>query len=409
MLDQDKRHVALDLHKSYIVVGAVDDQGQVVLNPRRVSCAKFAEWAKKHLRPTDAVVLEAGSNTWFIHDLLKPLVARVIVVHPYHVKLIASSMVKTDRIDTLVLARLLAANILPAIWVPPTHVRELRGLVSHRQRVVKQRTAAKNRLHSVLHRHNIVPLAGDLFSGASQEWWETLPLSGSERLRVRQDLGLLNYLAPLLGEIEAQLAQLSTSPHWKDQVPFLIQLPGIGLLSAMTILSAIGDIARFPTPKKLVGYSGLGGRVHISGGTRRTGGITKQGRRELRTVMIECSWSAVRTHPYWKARFARLEKRIGKQKAIVAIARKLLVVVWHVLTARAVDRQADVAAVARSLMTWGACQSLATGLGLSRPQFVRQQLDHLGTGYALKAFKYCGRTYRLPSSSSASSLPDADP
>jgi transposase len=221
-------------------------------------------------------------------------------------------MVKTDRIDTLVLARLLAANIVPAIWVPPTHVHELRGLVSHRQRVVKQRTAAKNRLHSVLHRHNIVPMTGDLFSKANQEWWENLPLSSSEKLRVRQDLGLINYLAPLLGEIEAQLAQLSTSPHWENQVPFLIQLPGIGLLSAMTILSAIGDIARFPTPKKLVGYSGLGGRVHISGGTRRTGGITKQGRRELRTVMVECAWSAVRTHPYWKARFARLEKRIGK-------------------------------------------------------------------------------------------------
>jgi transposase len=252
MSDQDKRYVALDLHKSYIVVGAVDDQGQVVLNPRRVSCAKFEAWAKKHLRPTDAVVLEAGSNTWFIHDLLKPLVARVVVVHSYHVKLIASSIVKTDRIDTLVLARLLAANILPAIWVPPTHVRELRGLVSHRQRVVKQRTAAKNRLHSVLHRHNIVPLAGDLFSKANEEWWGNLPLSSSEKLRVRQDLGLLNYLAPLLGEIEAQLAHLSTSLHWEDQVPFLIQLPGIGLLSAMTILSAIGDITRFPTPKKLV-------------------------------------------------------------------------------------------------------------------------------------------------------------
>lgn len=399
MSDQNARYVALDLHKTYIVVGAVDGQQRVVLDPRRVSSAKFEDWARKHLRPTDAVVLEAGPNAWFFHDVLKPLVSRVYVVHPYHVKLIAASAVKTDRIDTLVLARLLAANIIPAIWVPPIHVRELRALVSHRQRLVKQRTAAKNRLHSALHRHNIVPPRGNLFAKANRRWWNNLPLGASERLRVQQDLSILEYLTPLVTEVEAHLAQLATSLHWADQVPFLIQLPGIGVLSAMTILSAIGDITRFARPKKLVGYSGLGARVHFSGGTRRTGSITKQGRRELRTVMVECAWSAVRTHPYWTARFARLEKRIGKQKAIVAIARKLLVVVWHVLDASVVDRQADVEAVARSLMTWGAGHRLATGLGLSRPQFVRQQLDHLGIGRSLKEFKYCGRTYRLPPSS----------
>jgi hypothetical protein len=84
-------------------------------------------------------------------------------------------------------------------------------------------------------------------------------------------------------------------------------------------------------------------------------------------------------------------------------------VVWHVLTAREVDRQADVAAVARSLMTWGVCQGLAPSLGLSRPQFVRQQLDQLGAGHALEAFKYCGRTCRLPPSGPTSSQPGADP
>jgi transposase len=322
----------------------------------------------------------------------------VRVVHPYHVKLIAASMVKTDKIDTLVLARLLAVDILPAIWVPPHHVRELRSLVSHRQRLVKQRVAAKNRLHSVLHRHNLVAPEGTPFSEANRGWWLSLPISDSEKLRVRQDLSIVDYLTPLIREVEEQLAQLSVSQYWADQVPFLIQIPGIGLLSAMTILAAIGDVTRFPTAKKLVGYSGLGGRVHFSGRTRRTGGITKQGRRELRTVMVESAWAAVRTHPYWRAQFARLEQRIGKQKAIVAIARKLLVVVWNVLTARAADRQANVPAVARSLMNWGAEHSLATGLGLSRPQFVRMALDQLRLGDRMDSFKYCGRVYKLPSS-----------
>jgi len=145
------------------------------------------------------------------------------------------------------------------------------------------------------------------------------------------------------------LAHLSVSEPWAHQVIFLIQLPGIGLLTAMTIpstllrtgLSAIGDISRFLTAKKLVGYGGLGARIHASGQTCRSGGITKQGRRELRTAMIEAAWVAVRTHPHWEAQFQRLEKRIGKQKAIVAMARKLLVVVWHVLSEQVADRYGD--------------------------------------------------------------------
>ncbi len=342
------------------------------------------------------MVLEAGPNAWFIHNLLEPLAGEVVVVHPYHVKLVAASMVKTDRIDTLVLARLLAVNILPAIWVPPNHVRGLRALISHRRRLVKQRTAAKNRLHSVLHCHNVAPVAGDLFSESSQGWWNNLPVPKSKLLRTQQDLSIIDHLNVLITKVDAQLAQQSKSEYWADLVPFLIQLPGIGLLNAMTILSAIGDITRFPTAQKLVGYSEVDAKVHVSGRTRRTGGITKQGRRELRSVMAESAWIAVRTHPHWQAKFAYLEKRIGKQKAIVAIAHKLLVVVWNVLSHLSIDRRADAEAIARSFMTWGARHKLATGLGLSRVEFVRHELDWLGIGRNLGAFKYCGRTYGLP-------------
>ena len=135
--DTGKRYVALDVHKSYLMIGAVNSQQEVVLPPRRVLFLEFEDWAAKHLRSNDAVVLEATTNAWLVYDLLVPLVERVVVVHPYHVKLIAASMVKTDKIDTLVLARLLAANFLPAIWVPPVHVRELRGLIAHRRRLIQ--------------------------------------------------------------------------------------------------------------------------------------------------------------------------------------------------------------------------------------------------------------------------------
>lgn len=146
MPDPLPRFVALDVHKAYVVIGAVDGTQTVVLPPRRVSLPQFAEWVGQHLLPTDQVVLETTINAWVFYDQLVPLVSRVVVANPAQVKLIAASLVKTDKRDTLALARLLAANLIPAVWVPPAEVRELRALVTHRQRLLKQRTMAKNRL-----------------------------------------------------------------------------------------------------------------------------------------------------------------------------------------------------------------------------------------------------------------------
>jgi transposase len=347
------RFVALDLHKDYIVVGAVDVQQRVVLAPRRIAAAAFETWARTELTASDAVVLEATTTAWQVHDLLVPLVASVTVAHPLMVKLIAAARVKTDRRDTINLAKLLAANLIPVVWVPPIEVRELRGLLAHRRRLVQQRTQLRNRLRSLLHRHHLVPPTGDPFATSQRSWWEEVPLSAVERLRAHQDLLQLDQLTPLIAAVEAELARLSVVEPWAAQVPYLLQLPGIGLISAMTLLAAIGDIARFPAAKHLVGYSGLGAGVHASGQIHHSGPITKQGRREIRAVMVEAAWVAIAHHPHWQREFERLAPRIGRGKAVVAIARKLLVVVWYVLSGQVADTHADEAAVARKYFTWG--------------------------------------------------------
>jgi transposase len=373
-----KRFVGLDLHKQTIMIAGLNAQQEVVLRPRRVALVEFESWAQGHLKASDEVVLEATSNAWWAYDLLEPLVSRVVVASPHNVKLIAASVVKTDKKDALTLARLLAINMIPQVWVPPLAVRELRGLVTHRQRLIRQRTAARNRLRGLLHRYHLVPPQTGLFSPASRAWWQALSLPGVEQIRSRHDLGLLEYLEPLIAEVEAELARLSISDPWHSSCAFLIQLPGIGLVTAMTILAAVGQIERFPTAKKLVGYSGLGSRIYATGQTQRTGGITKQGRRELRLVMVEAAWVAVQHYPYWRKQFEQISARRGKHKAIVAIARKLLVVVWNVLTLQVADRQADLEAVARAFYRWSDSQRLAKQLNLSRAEFVRRELLRLG-------------------------------
>lgn len=394
------RFVALDVHKSYIVVGAVDAIQTVILPPRRVNMAQFDEWARRHLLSTDQVVLETTTNAWDLYDRLVPLVERVVVADPTQVKVIAASFVKTDKRDTLALARLLAAHLIPEVWVPPPEVRELRDLVAHRQRLMKQRTMAKNRLQSLLHRHNVVAPATKAFAANHQAWWKALAeqLTSSERLRLEQDQALIAYLTPLIESVERELARLSQRDPWKKQVPYLIQLPGINLLAAMTILAAVGQIERFPTAKHLVGYAGLGTRIHASGQVNRSGKITKRGRADLRTILVEAAWAAVRVSPWWRTRFTQLTTRMEPGKAIVAIARKLLVVLWNVLTDQVADRQADAMSVARSLFRWAADYRLAPQMGLSRMGFVRLHLDQIGVGQDLTHMTLGGKAIPLRAS-----------
>jgi hypothetical protein len=145
-------------------------------------------------------------------------------------------------------------------------------------------------------------------------------------------------------------------------------------------LAAIGDISRFSHAKKLVGYAGLGSSVHDSGKTYRTGRITKQGRKELRWVLVQAAWVAVNTHPHWKEQYQHLIRRKPTNKAIVAIARKLLVVVWHVLTECVADRHADQEMVAFKLMMWAWKLGKVGRGGLTTPQFVRAGLMRLEMG-----------------------------
>ena len=386
-----ERYLAIDAHKHYVMVGGLNAQQEPILLARKIGVDAYPKWAKANLKPGDAVVIEATTNTWNLYDATAPLVGKVVVAHPFEVKQIANARVKTDKLDVYRLARLLAADLVPEVWVPPIEVRELRTLIAHRRKLVKLRTMTKNRLHSLVHRNNLVPPEGGPFADKNRSWWEGLCLSSVEKLRIRQDLALLDYLEPQIGEVDQELARLSTQPPWEAYTPYLLQLPGFGLINTMTVLSAIGDITRFPHAKKLVGYAGLGSSVHDSGQTHRSGHITKHGRRELRWALVEAAWVAVDTHPHWKEQFQKLTRRMKSNKAIVAIARKLLVVIWHVMTERVADRKADPDMVAFKLMTWSWKLNDFQRGGLTARQFVRYCLMQLQLGENLTHVRRAGQ------------------
>ena len=276
-----QRYIALDIHKEYVMVGAMNAAQEWVIRPRRVEMMRFRGWAENNLCAGDAVVIETTTNVWDIYDIVAPLVTRAVVAHAGAVRQIAEARVKTDTEDIKRLLRLLIADIVPEVWVPPAHVRELRGLISYRNRLVKTATMIRNRLHSLLHRHNL-PLPEDGL--ANQDWWEQQSISALEKLQIRQELALLAEIEKHKAELDNELGKMSVSGSWGASATRLMQLPGIGVVIAMTALGAIGDITRFESAGKLVGYAGLGAGVHDSGKEHRDKKITKSGRKELRCL-----------------------------------------------------------------------------------------------------------------------------
>jgi hypothetical protein len=173
----------------------------------------------------------------------------------------------------------------------------------------------------------------------------------------------------------------------QEEIGGLLHLAGFGVVTAVTVWAAIGDIQRFAEPRYLVGYAGLGTRVHDSGMTMRTGKITKAGRRDLRTVLIEAANVAANTHPHWKAELARLEPRLGRNKAIVAIARKLLIAVWYVLQGKT-DKYAEPKAIAQKMLRFAYEVGKGNRAGQTAAQFARIRMDALGLGRELTSIPW---------------------
>lgn len=394
MEENRKRYIGLDVHKHYLIAVGVNDALNIVLPARRVDFSYLETWLRKTLTRQDEIVLEMTTNTWELYDELSPHAQSVTVVHPPHVALITRSQVMTDKIAASILARLLAKGLLVSIWVPPVEVRELRALVAQRSKLTRLATQAKNRLQAVLQRHHIVPPAGNLFHADQKAWWQALPVGKLEQINLQSDLDTLRFAEAQLTRLIATMNEIVAHD---ERATHLIHLPGFGVITALTVLGAIGEIARFADAKHLVGYAGLGARIHDSGLTTRTGRITKSGRKDLRSALVEAAQVAANSHPHWKAELKRLEPRLGRNKAIVAIARKLLVTVWHVLSNQATDRFAQPEIVARKLMQFTyqigknnrpADQSVA--------QFVRHHLDRLQLGADLHEIPWGAKKKPVP-------------
>jgi transposase len=324
------RVIGLDVHRSFAVAAAVEDATVRQLGRIELTREKVLAFARQHLRSEDEVVLEATGNTFAIAKLLTPLVKRVVIANPLLVRAIAHAKVKTDKIDAAVLAKLHAAGFLPQVWQPDEATERLRRQVAQRSAIVQQMTRLKNRVHSTLHANLIAVRAGKLFSARGRAWLAEQALAPDERIAVDRTLAELDRLAADLERIDALLAEAALPD---PRVRRLMTVGGINLTIATGLVAAIGDVSRFSSPAKLVSYFGLNPRVRQSGDRPAYyGRISKQGRAQARGLLVEAAWSAASAPGPLRAFFLRIKDRRGQQVAAVATARKIAVLVWHLLT-----------------------------------------------------------------------------
>jgi len=312
---------------------AVLEDGQVRQVGRlRTTPAALRTFAQR-LQPTDEVVLEATCNTYAVVQLLRQFAGRVIVSNPHRTRAIAEAKIKTDTVDAEVLVRLAAGGWLPEVWVPDAQTQALRQQAAHRVRVVHQRTRLKNRIHAILHRNLVLGCPrSDLFGKAGRQWLvgHALPLLPTHEQAIAQMT--LRELDLLDEELKAVDRALATCVVERKEIHRLMTIPGIDLPVAITLIATIGDIRRFRSPTKLVGYVGLDPRVRQSGGRPAVyGPISKQGQASARHMLVQAAWAAVKAPGPLRAFYHRIRARRGTQIAIVATARKLTVLVWYLL------------------------------------------------------------------------------
>lgn len=328
-------HVGLDLSRRRVDVCVLSGEGEALGQFRSPVdrdglyglARRLAVWGE----PVRAVV-ESMNGARYVHDELAGYGWEVLVADAQKVKGLAPLACKTDKVDAGVLAVLSFRDLVPAVWLPGPGVRADRERSRWRLHLVRHRTTLKNRVHSTLIAHGHQVPVGHLFSPTGRRLLAGLQIPDPWLGHLRATLELIDDLDARIAAIEHELRRSGADHRY---VPLLMTAPGIGWICAFTIAAEIGDIHRFSSATKLIGYTGLCPRVYQSGNTDLRGPLSKHGPKYLRWGLMEAAIHAS-PHPLYTDRYQRTKRRLGPQRgakvAQIELARKLAEAIWHMLT-----------------------------------------------------------------------------
>lgn len=324
----------MDLHKKTSSFCVMEERGEILVEktvattPEEIKRFIISLGKKDHIK----LVMEPLSQWYFYADFIEALGVEVTLAHPLKVKAIASAKVKTDKIDARTLAHLLRADLIPKAYHAPKEVRAWKELSRARSSLVNIQTQVKNKIHAILFRNGLVYPRTTLFTGKGRKWLESLELEHSFKTNLQANLLTLDSLKEQIKFLETNIEKVVTE---NQSMVLLKTIPGISTVTAITIMSEIGDIKRFPDERKLHSYAGLVPTVRASGGSIARGHISKQGSKYLRYILIQAAQHQriLKRSIGLKWYFDRmLLNNKNSKTAVVATARKLLTVVFKVLT-----------------------------------------------------------------------------
>jgi transposase len=273
--------------------------------------------------------VEMMSGVIWVRDTLTAAGWQVQVAHARKVRDVAPLACKTDKVDARVLAELCRRDLVPELWVPSLGDRELRERLRRRMHLVRMRASAMNRIFGLLTQWGLRLSLRRLREPDAMALLEQHGVPEVWRRSIAEALDVIDLLDARIGPLDHELGPLARADA---RVVLLDTIPGVGDLLGLTLASEIGDIARFSSPRKLIGYAGLAPKINQSGDRSRTGALSKAGSRTLRWAVVEAAQHAWRPTNPWHQLYTDLAARAGKNPAKSAVARKILIAAWHVLS-----------------------------------------------------------------------------
>jgi transposase len=329
------KYVGVDLHKHVIAVCVVLPRGRrtEVVCRRRFGCRETERIRQffATLGRFEVVVEATAAYEWFFL-LIEDLADRLVLAHPKKLRVIAESTRKSDKIDARVLAVFLALDMIPEAYRPSPRVRQYRVLVRHRCCLQRRITAVKSKVRNILAHYNAD--VKELFTQRGEVYLREVAVSAADRFAMTALMEQLELFGRQLREADGQLRKFGKSGPLAEREAraILDSIPMVGPVTIDAVLSELGDWRRFRSQKAVAAFAGLDPGMRSSADKRHDLHITKEGSRLLRWALIQAAWRLVIKSPRWRRRWEQLKANTGsKKKAIVAIARRLLCVMFAML------------------------------------------------------------------------------
>jgi transposase len=324
--------IGLDIHKKHTQACVKDENGKVIVNERFLSEAVAINAFLDRLHGAEAkVVMEATGFYQYIYEMIEARGFEVTLAHPLKLKALTAGRAKTDHNDAEMLAELLSINAIPASYVPPKEIRELRDLTRHRSSLIAESTTLKNKIHAELARRGSEATGG----GPLRLLQEVRRLAqGLEHLHGRRPPGHPGGGPKKIKKVDVRIKDEANKD---EDIHLLETIPGVGHVVAMTIKAEVGDVGHLDSSDAPASYAGLAPAVRRSGESKgHTGGMSKHGNPRLRYMLTE----AVHVHVMFcedsrlAAFFLRKKEEKGSKKATVATAKKLLEIMYLMIIRR---------------------------------------------------------------------------